>query len=95
MQKNDYDSGAISCFDEDFGKLLLIRIFDLQPRIKLLFGFYKDIDPTATELGKMALIMRAVRLTRNVNQVLELVCKNYIYMLLDLFFVLVERLVCV
>jgi hypothetical protein len=60
-------------FDETFGKLLLIRIFDLEPRIKLLFGFHMDIDPTATPLGEMALIMRALRLTRYLDQVLEMV----------------------
>lgn len=62
-------------FDEAFGKLLLIRVFALEPRIKLLFGFHVNIDPTATPLGEMALIMRAVRLTHQLHQVLEMVSR--------------------
>jgi hypothetical protein len=62
-------------FDETFGKLLLIRLFNLEPRLKLFFGFHMSIDPTATSLGEMALILSAVRLTQQLNQVLDMVSR--------------------
>jgi hypothetical protein len=62
-------------FEETFGKLLLIRLFDLEPRLKPLFGFHMNIDPTATSLGEMALILSAVRLTQQLDQVLEMVSR--------------------
>ena len=60
-------------FPEEFGMTLLIRLFELEPRTKLLFGFHKNSDPNASELGKMALLMRAERLARNLNDVFVMV----------------------
>jgi hypothetical protein len=50
-----------------------VRMFELQPRAKKVFGFEENYKPVAGELGRMGVLIHAIRIIQKFDTALSMV----------------------
>ena len=56
-------------FEENLGKLALLKLFELEPRTKAVFKFERDCNPSPQELKDSGNLWHAIRMIHKIDAV--------------------------